>query len=80
MGKMPQNQGKIAVSLEAQKRPFFAANPGYIETCLEAFGANRWKFESDFSVDRHVQPSRAVERAQAAIGQCRTDFFGPELG
>jgi hypothetical protein len=80
MGKMPQNQGKIAVSLEAQKRPFFAANPGYIETCLEAFGANRCKFESDFSVNRHVQQSRAVEALKRLSAQCRTDFFGPELG
>jgi L-fuconolactonase len=38
--------------MQSVELAIFAANPGYIETCLEAFGANRCMFESNFPVDK----------------------------
>ena len=41
----------------------------YVETCIEAFGAERCMFESNFPVDRFgASVSGALERVQAYRG------------
>ena len=42
----------------------------WIETCIEAFGAERCMFESNFPVDKLRRLCRAVERLQADGGGC----------